>query len=175
MIAIVPLGDVLFLGAIGEDVEETFCAEARIYRLPLNLEVAYSPERGQVHAGTVLRMMEGIEIPGAIKVLAITDADLYERGLNFVFGEAQLGGRNTVVSIHRLRHPDPGVFLERVLKEVNHELGHTFGLGHCTNPRCVMSFSNSILDVDRKSRRFCPSCRRLLNEALYRSGLGPCR
>jgi len=26
------------------------------------------------------------------------------------------------------------------------ELGHTFGLGHCENPRCVMFFSNSLMD-----------------------------
>jgi hypothetical protein len=29
------------------------------------------------------------------------------------------------------------------LKEAMHELGHTFGLGHCADPACVMWFSNN--------------------------------
>jgi predicted Zn-dependent protease len=32
----------------------------------------------------------------------------------------------------------PALFAERALKEAVHELGYTFGLGHCGNPRCVM-------------------------------------
>lgn len=54
------------------------------------------------------------------------------------------------------------LFHLRAVKEAVHELGHTYGLGHCRNPRCVMSFSNSLRDVDRKERDFCPSCRRKL-------------
>jgi len=37
-------------------------------------------------------------------------------------------------------------------------LGIIYGLGHCRNPGCVMFFSNSILDTDRKSSFFCESC-----------------
>jgi hypothetical protein len=33
------------------------------------------------------------------------------------------------------------------------------GLGHCPDPLCVMSFSNTIRDVDRKSARLCPRCK----------------
>ncbi len=174
MIAILPVGDIPFLEDIRTDVEETFCTQARIERVFLDLSQAYDPYRQQVHAGTVLRMMDSIPLPGAIRAILITDVDLYERGLNFVFGEAKINGRDAVVSIYRLRHPDPLVFRERILKEVNHELGHTFGLGHCPEPSCVMSFSNSVADVDRKSRHFCPDCRRALNEELILLGIEPC-
>jgi len=47
----------------------------------------------------------------------------------------------------------------RAVKEAVHELGHTFGLDHCSDPRCVMHFSNMLADTDRKGREFCPSCR----------------
>jgi archaemetzincin len=49
-----------------------------------------------------------------------------------------------------------------VEKETLHELGHILGLEHCPNPRCVMSFSNSIYDVDRKEARFCEMCKKKL-------------
>jgi archaemetzincin len=87
---------------------------------------------------------------------------------NFIFGLAQLRGRVALVSTRRLdptfygEKPSPGLFLERVVKEAIHELGHTFGLGHCADPRCVMSFSNSISDVDAKSAAFCPDCKKKL-------------
>lgn len=96
------------------------------------------------------------------RVLAITDVDLYMLGLNFVFGMAE--GRAAVVSAHRLRPGADAALLEqRLFKEASHEIGHTFGLGHCRDPHCVMSFSNSLHEADRKSSRFCDACQGKLN------------
>jgi len=73
-----------------------------------------------------------------------------------------------VIALPRLRQGfyglpgDEALFHQRAVKEATHELGHTYGLGRCRNPRCVMCFSNSLRDVDRKERDFCPSCRRKL-------------
>ncbi|MHA2244357.1 MAG: hypothetical protein ACXADY_05270 [Candidatus Hodarchaeales archaeon] len=58
----------------------------------------------------------------------------------------------TVVSIYRLKN-DPD-FLK---KEITHELGHVFGLEHCTLP-CVMTFSNSVWEARLKSSTFCEKC-----------------
>ena len=96
------------------------------------------------------------------KVLGVTDEDLFAEGLNFVFGRAILGGRACVISTARLAEDDPVVFRSRMVKEAVHELGHTFGLGHCQDRRCVMRFSNSILDTDKKGTWFCGSCRTML-------------
>ena len=95
----------------------------------------------------------------AEKWLGVVDVDLYTPGLNFVFGQAQMGGPAAVIALPRLRQgfyglpDDEALFHQRAVKEAVHELGH------CRNPRCVMSFSNSLHDVDRKERDFCPSCR----------------
>ena len=47
-----------------------------------------------------------------------------------------------------------------------HELGHTFGLVHCDDGRCVMRRSTNLAGVDTKSAAFCPDCRVRLREAL---------
>ncbi|MGC8542816.1 MAG: matrixin family metalloprotease, partial [Vulcanisaeta sp.] len=53
---------------------------------------------------------------------------------------------------------DRDLYHQRLLKEVLHELGHAFGLDHCSDPRCVMYFSNTIEDTDRKGPQYCPRC-----------------
>jgi len=71
-------------------------------------------------------------------------------------------------SITRLRQEfyglpaDHTLFQRRVLTEAVHELGHTYGLGHRKNPGCVMFFSNSLIDTDRKGSEFCPKCKNKL-------------
>lgn len=94
-----------------------------------------------------------------IRVLAVTDLDLYAGDLNFVFGIADLHGKAAVISLYRLQiGADDATFRERAVKEAVHELGHTFGLRHCSHPECVMYFSNSLKDIDRKGNTFCRTC-----------------
>jgi archaemetzincin len=132
--------------------------------------------RRRQHSSTkILRWILASGPPAGAKVLGVTDVDLFIPVLTFVFGEAQLGGPAAVVSLARLRRtyddrPVPEVMIEgRLLKECLHELGHTFGLAHCADAACVMSRSNSVLDVDRKRAVFCRDCRlrlrRLTEEA----------
>lgn len=98
------------------------------------------------------------------KILGICDVNAYTGRLNFIFGEAQHGGKIAVIYLTRLREElkgvlDEDVFLQRVLKEAVHELGHLFGLIHCKTPSCVMYFSNSLADTDLKDSKFCSKCK----------------
>ena len=97
-------------------------------------------------------------------ILGICNFDAYSSGLNFVFGQASLTGSVAAIYLPRLRQEfygisaDISIFIERVLKESTHEVGHTFGLAQCPKQSCVMHFSNSIVDTDRKAKDFCNVC-----------------
>jgi archaemetzincin len=56
------------------------------------------------------------------------------------------------------------------MKEAVHELGHTYGLSHCRDIHCVMCFSNTLGDTDRKGVRFCAACEPKLPKEMRRHG-----
>lgn len=88
--------------------------------------------------------------------VALLNVDAYVPPLNFVFGVATPKLMTCSVYLPRLRMGASNqLYSKRVLKEVIHELGHLYGLGHCANPECVMSFSNSIVEVDKKTSKLC--------------------
>jgi len=128
-----------------------------------DLAQAYNPERKQYLSSKLLASLEKSERDE--RVVGIADVDLYVPRLNFVFGEADIVSGTAIISLCRLRPeyyglaPDESLFLERAAKEIVHELGHTFGLGHCPNNKCVMHFSNSLADTDLKEAHFCNMCR----------------
>jgi archaemetzincin len=94
------------------------------------------------------------------RLLGVTDVDLFIPVLTFVFGEAQLGQFAAVVSIARLRDAaTPSLVVDRLAKEAVHEIGHTFGLVHCSSAACVMARSPGLSAVDRKTDRLCADCR----------------
>jgi archaemetzincin len=103
--------------------------------------------------------------------------DLYIPIFTFVFGEAQLAGKTAIISFCRPRGdldgimPSRSVLLRRLIKLSLHELGHTFGLGHCWQNTCLMGFSAKLEDLDRKSLALCEYCQVLLADYFRDHGL----
>jgi archaemetzincin len=143
-------------------------ARCSIKRGRIDPAFAYSATRLQYHSTQILARLLETPSPVGAKTLGVCDVDLFIPILTFVFGEAQLGNRAALISVHRLRQPfyglpaDGRLFYERCEKEAVHELGHAFGLIHCQGFECVMHFSKSIEQVDLKQSLFCPSCAGLL-------------
>jgi archaemetzincin len=156
------------LNELKSHLNEVFNLEIDFLPMKMDLGFAFNERRGQYFASLILEKLREFKREKSEKWLAICDVDLFAEGLNFVFGEANLEEGISIISLSRLRQSfyglpnDEKVFLERIKKEATHELGHLFYLGHCQNSNCVMYFSNSILDTDRKSKFFCEKCKKIL-------------
>lgn len=171
-IMLVPVGEVErgLLEHLCAAVSEQFERPCRIGK-PLSpaLGYAYDARRGQYAAETILRQLQAQD---AERVLAVIDRDLYVPQLNFVFGLADRRERRALIALPRLREQfyggpaDEALFRRRAVKEAVHELGHTYGLGHCNNSRCVMAFSNTLRDTDHKAQTFCERCQAKIEDKI---------
>lgn len=138
---------------------------------------AFNEERKQYRSDIILDQIANYaqKEKTVNQVLGVVDLDIFVQQLNYVFGEAERPGKAALISLWRLRpefYKKPAnmeLFVERITKEAVHELGHTVGLGHCDNPFCVMYFSNSIFETDRKQSLFCHKCQLKIEAVRLRS------
>ena len=159
------------LGALPEGVLEDLAEDLNGLGKPAILDPIH-PGADSLDAGRAQRRAESLldalaSAPGD-RVLGITPEDLYADTYRFVFGLARVQGRPAVISLARLASPDPARFRDRIAKEAIHEVGHTLGADNCPNRGCVMSFSDSVDAVDRKTRTFCGRCRPTIEFTLKR-------
>jgi archaemetzincin len=170
-----PVGD-LGLGTellerLEREIQEIFGYDTHILPLIDEKDLWPDPARHQVHSTPILETLSLLSPRNAVKVLAITNLDLFIPILTHVYGEAQLGGRACILSTYRFTDglfPGTEAFSCRIVKEAVHELGHTFGLRHCRDPACVMHYCRNLREVDRKSSRPCRYCAVLLQDEIKR-------
>lgn len=171
------LVDVIPIGDLSPQVKREASGALRsIYGTEISLHAPQSlPDDAYDRARDQYRAEALIDLAGRIgtgdKNIALTAIDLFYRRRNYVFGLAYLDGNASVVSTYRLQTSSDGgfsnksaseIFADRVRKEVVHEVGHTVGLEHCENPRCVMNFSPTVREVDVKEEALCGTCQRKL-------------
>ncbi len=171
MIHLLPIGKASpqTLEGLASSLKEVFAIPAVIHE-PVSLSASsYDPARYQYHSTLILNSLSRFKssLTQVERVLGVADVNLYAADLNFVFVEADPKEGVAVISIARLRQefygypPDEKIFQERTLKETVHELGYTYGLGHCSDSTCVIHFSNSLEDTDKKNWGFFKKCNAL--------------
>jgi archaemetzincin len=142
-----------------------------IINIDLNIDTSgtFSESRSQYYSTQIIAEAMNHTRKFNGKVVLLTELDLYVPVLTFVFGEAQLNGKHSLVSVCRLHEEfysgmtDDDLLLSRTVKEVLHELGHNFGLKHCDDWDCVMHSSTSIEEVDIKGEGYCKVCARSID------------
>jgi archaemetzincin len=159
------------LNNIIRELKKTFASPINLLQLKIDVDPAYSMERAQYFStkliATASQLTDGING----KVLLLTEFDIYIPALTFVFGEAQLNGTHSIVSVCRLHEEfylgktDENLLLKRSMKEVLHELGHSFGLFHCHDWECVMHSSLGIEEVDIKGSDYCKNCKEQISSS----------
>lgn len=160
------------LDTLAVDLARTFGVSCHVRGGTLDAAFARDAERGQYHSTAILRRLSELAVDSGVRVLGVTAHDLFVPIFTFVFGEAQLEGHCAVVSCYRLAEEhyglpaDEGKLRERLVKEAVHELGHTFGLGHCDDWRCVMASSHGVERLDVKGAEFCEECGRVVGRCV---------
>jgi archaemetzincin len=164
---IIPIGEIEAeaLAYLQNNISQIFNIDCQVHDAIAIPPEAYDSRRGQYYSPIILQKILNSVPASHNRILGVIDVDLYVQGLNFIFGQADLQHGIAIISITRLRQeyyglpPDKKLFYLRMLKEAVHELGHTYGLDHCTDFHCVMYFSNSLQDTDRKGVDFCRKCK----------------
>ena len=154
-----------FLEKIAAVVKHEFRCSLTLKEGHIDLSEFYDPARRQYNGNTLLKHVDALPVPESSKTLGLFNVDLFIPILTYIFGQAFLGGRSGIASLHRLNNASYGMtmdgklLLDRFTKEVIHELGHTYGLIHCNNSNCVMRSSTYVEDIDQKGGSLCHNCR----------------
>ncbi len=176
-LAIQPLGRVTdtILHIVKTGIEKTYNIHVTILATRALPHMAYYKPRNRYRADALLSYLDIWTDKKYHKIVGITTrdisttkGDIYDWG---IFGLGQLDARPCVISTFRLKRnmQSRSHFYKRLLKVVNHEIAHTFGLDHCPNKNCLMQDARgTIKTVDRESGIFCRKCRNRLHKILIK-------
>lgn len=94
----------------------------------------------------------------------VTDVDMFTENSDNVFAALLSSKRVAVVSVRRLREAfyrrkaDPGKQRARLVKEIIRMVARLRGMPACGDPKCVLSASKMLADLDLKEEKFCRAC-----------------
>lgn len=163
--------DKKLLQEISQEVHGTFRIQVELQEEYVDLSPFFDSARKQYNGNELLKLID-TETPNEnTKTMGLFEVDLFIPILTYIYGQAYLNGKSGIASSHRLGNEryglkiNPSLFKQRFIKEINHELGHCFGLVHCRQPGCVMQSSTYVEDIDQKDTGFCSGCQELLKNS----------
>lgn len=174
MIRLVSFGhfDETILEALCIHICQVFSVQCVQTEAHLDLGEFYDPSRRQYDGYRLLKLLDEKYTDTTSKTIGLMNVDLFIPILTFIFGQAYLNGKAAIASTYRLMNeryglPSDDVLLnERLIKEAVHELGHTFGLKHCSHSDCVMRSSTYVEEIDQKGKHLCLACKSILQSSL---------
>jgi len=146
------------------ELKKLFNVEVNTANINLELKESFSSDRNQYFSTKIISNAIPLTKNLDGNIILIVESDLFVPIFTYVFGEAQLNGKHSVVSLCRLHEEfytgrtDDKLLFDRTMKEVLHELGHNLGLHHCRNWDCVMHSSTNVEEVDIKGAFYCNEC-----------------
>lgn len=124
---------------------------------------------GRYSADILLHCLTSIERARGHKILGLTTYDIHTHKNNIaewgIFGLGRCPGDQCIVSDFRLRK-FKGRAQGFVTNVVLHEIGHNYGLPHCSaDEKCLMNDAKgTIATLYREQKWLCPHCRQVLAE-----------
>jgi archaemetzincin len=127
---------------------------------------AYYARNRRYRAERLLDFLRGRVSAPVNRILGVTEVDIstsahgvYDWG---VLGLGDLPGSACVISMFRCRRNarDAAQVRFRMVTTCIHEVGHTLGLDHCRDVRCLMTDARgTVRTIDQSSGQLCNACR----------------
>jgi len=160
------------LGAIADSIVRDLCADlSEALNIPVRQvprsalpEAAYYPPRKRYRAQAILDWLETNRTSDMCRLLGVTDSDISTPKPPHpdwgIFGLSYVGRPVVVVSTFRLHGSGPGALpiRTRLYRIALHELGHTFGLDHCSSQKCLMADAKGRIQSVDEGDHLCMDC-----------------
>ncbi|MBU1720888.1 MAG: Zn-dependent protease [Bacteroidetes bacterium] len=166
--------DTAFCTLAKREIEAFYTVTAEVLK-PIDLPaIAYYKPRNRYRADTLIDFLYVIKPKKYLSVIGLTHRDISVTKGEYpdwgVLGLGFMPGNACIVSTFRLkRNVSVEKLRERFAKVILHELGHNFGLDHCTSPKCLMrDAEGTVKSVDEEEKSLCPECKMKLSNILKR-------
>lgn len=135
-------------------------------------KLAYYTPRNRYRADKLIDWLLEVRPDSVDFILGLTTSDISHTKGDIedfgIMGLAYRPGRSGIVSTFRVGKKAKGQhqFVERFSKIVLHELGHNFGIEHCTHSKhCLMRDAyGTVITLDSEPKDVCEKCRKRLGK-----------
>ncbi len=152
------------------------CPPAKIYAF--DELVSKLAAKSQYDAERLLPALARARVPasrsGVIGYLGITEADIFARDYNFLYGWGKRG--NGLMSYHRYtaafneEPPNRPRLLERSTKQGISSTFFILGIPRCTAPACARAYPHTLVEHDQKTCDLCEECKQALARVKAENG-----